>query len=58
MKLTVVIASIFLLSSILSDAKKTDIVWRKLLKENANCVTWVSVTAKVKLVQGVEAWNP
>ena len=58
MKITVVITSIFLFSSIFSHAKKTDLVWRKLLKENANCVTRVSVTAKVEISAGGRSMKP
>jgi hypothetical protein len=39
-------------------AKKTEALWRNLLKENANCVTWVSVTVKLEISAGGRSLPP
>jgi hypothetical protein len=39
-------------------AKKTESLWRNLLKENANCVTWVSVTVKLEISAGGRSLPP
>ena len=41
-----------------ASAKKPESVWRNLLKKNANCVTWVSVTAKVEISAGGRSMPP
>ena len=41
-----------------ASAKKPESVWRDLLKKNANCVTWVSVTAKVEISAGGRSMPP
>ena len=38
--------------------KKPEILWRKLLQENANCVTWVSVTVKLEISAGGRSLPP
>ncbi|MDG0964280.1 MAG: hypothetical protein P8P49_07740 [Opitutales bacterium] len=38
--------------------KKTETLWRKLLHENANCVTWVSVTVKLEISAGGRSLPP
>ena len=39
-------------------AKKPESLWRNLLKENANCVTWVSVTVKLEISAGGRSLPP
>jgi hypothetical protein len=39
-------------------AKKPDSTWRKLLREHADCVTWVSVTVRVELSAGGRSMPP
>tara|TARA_B100002019_G_C21243767_1_gene587108 strand:- start:540 stop:1244 length:705 start_codon:yes stop_codon:yes gene_type:complete len=39
-------------------AKRSESVWRELLKNNAECVTWVSVTAKVEMSVGGRSIPP
>ena len=52
--------AIFLFSSTNTDmiAKRSESVWRELLKNNAECVTWVSVTAKVEMSVGGRSIPP
>lgn len=52
--------SIFLFSLANTDmiAKRSESVWRELLKNNAECVTWVSVTAKVEMSVGGRSIPP
>ena len=51
---------IFLFSLANTDmiAKRSESVWRELLKNNAECVTWVSVTAKVEMSVGGRSIPP
>ena len=39
-------------------AKRSESIWRELLKNNAECVTWVSVTAKVEMSVGGRSIPP
>ena len=39
-------------------AKKPEATWRKLLKDHANCVTWVSVTVRLELSAGGRSIPP
>ena len=39
-------------------ANKPDSTWRKLLREHADCVTWVSVTVRVELSAGGRSMPP
>ena len=51
---------IFLFSLANTDmiAKRSESVWRELLENNAECVTWVSVTAKVEMSVGGRSIPP
>jgi hypothetical protein len=57
-KLLLFTLALFLGVSFQALGKKPEILWRKLLKENANCVTWVSVTVKLEISAGEEAFLP
>jgi len=48
----------FCFSFIEAKKKTTESIWRNLLKDNANCVTWVSVTAKVEISAGGRSMPP
>ncbi len=41
-----------------SSGKKPEAVWRQLLKDHANCVTWVSVTVKLEISAGGRSMPP
>ena len=50
--------ALFLGVSFQALGKKPEILWRKLLKENANWVTWVSVTVKLEISAGGRSLPP
>ena len=57
-KLLLFTLALFLGVSFQALGKKPEILWRKLLKENANCVTWVSVTVKLEISAGGRSLPP
>ena len=57
-KLLLFTLALFLGVSFQALGKKQEILWRKLLKENANCVTWVSVTVKLEISAGGRSLPP
>ena len=52
----------FILTAILAPlvlcGKKTEATWRKLLKDHADCVTWVSATVRVEVSAGGRSMPP
>lgn len=57
-KLVLFTLALFLGVSFQVLGKKPEILWRKLLQENANCVTWVSVTVKLEISAGGRSLPP
>ena len=57
-KLVLFTLALFLGVSFQALGKKPEILWRNLLKENANCVTWVSVTVKLEISAGGRSLPP
>ena len=57
-KLILFTLALFLGASFQAIAKKPESLWRNLLKENANCVTWVSVTVKLEISAGGRSLPP
>jgi hypothetical protein len=57
-KLVLFTLALFLGVSFQVLGQKPEILWRKLLQENANCVTWVSVTVKLEISAGGRSLPP
>lgn len=58
--ITVFLCFIFCTSSHFgkSPDEETEKIWRNLLEERANCVTWVSVTVRIELSSGGQSFPP